>query len=114
MRKWFAALFCTLAVAATEPPRCSQGLRGTLWPPEANENREARRSAVQCGELRICTRGLWRLRWEPVGLPYWKMTGGKAPAACASGWAANGWAGQAGEAVQGEAPGSKETELNPR
>ena len=85
MRKWLLVVACGLGVAAQEPPRCGRSLRGTLWPEEANENREARQDALKCGELRICTRGLWRFRWEPVGGPYGKLGGGKAPAGCETG-----------------------------
>jgi hypothetical protein len=73
-----------LAFAAEEPPRCGQSLRGTLWPVEANSKQEARRQALKCGELRMCTRGLWRFRWEAVGVPYWRLAGEKAPESCAA------------------------------
>ncbi len=86
-RKWLLAVVCCASLAAQEPPRCGQSLRGTFWPEEANGSREARQHAPNCGELKICTRGLWRFRWEPVGIPYWRLAGGKAPAGCAEGLA---------------------------
>lgn len=79
------ALIGGAALAAEAPPRCGQQLRGTLWPARANDSRDARRQALACGELRICTRGLWRFHWEPVGVPYWRVAGMKAPEGCAEG-----------------------------
>jgi len=45
-------------------PSCSAKLRGTFWPEEANHDRNLLMKFARNGELRMCTRGTWRYRWE--------------------------------------------------
>ena len=45
-------------------PGCSAKLRGQFWPPEANQDRGLLMKLARMGELRMCTRGAWRYRWE--------------------------------------------------
>lgn len=60
------------AGAGSEPPRppCNMETRGKLWPARANTDAEYARKAVQCGELRMCTKGSWRHRWERLAVHY--------------------------------------------
>lgn len=70
------------AAQDTERPACDQARRGQLWPSGANQDRTALKQALHCGELKICSRGLWKFRWEAVGVPMWQLAGQQAPAAC--------------------------------
>lgn len=54
-----------LAEDLTRPP-CNARNRGQFWPEQANSDREAARQAARCGELQVCTVGLWRHHWEPL------------------------------------------------
>lgn len=66
-----------------ERPRCDRSRQGQLWPEEANVKSSARNRAQKCGQLLMCTEGVWRLDWEPVSVPFWMMTGNRlAPADC--------------------------------
>jgi hypothetical protein len=45
-------------------PACSAKRRGTFWPDQANQDRNLLMKLARSGELRLCTRGTWRYRWE--------------------------------------------------
>jgi len=45
-------------------PSCSAKLRGTYWPEDANHDPNLLMKLARKGELRMCTRGTWRYRWE--------------------------------------------------
>ena len=73
-----ALLAATAAAGAcSEPPRqsCNAATRGRFWPEPANTDRAYARRAAQCGELRMCTRGLWRHRWERLSVHISQLSG---------------------------------------
>ena len=47
-------------------PSCNARNRGRLWPEQANTDRDFARRAARCGELEMCTRGVWRYGWQPL------------------------------------------------
>lgn len=47
-------------------PMCSAAIRGRYWPESANSDARAARKLAQCGELDVCTRTVWRYKWESV------------------------------------------------
>jgi hypothetical protein len=86
--KRFPLLLALLAAAAaagvcSEPPRqsCNSATRGQLWPEPANTDRAFARRAAQCGELRMCTKGLWRHRWERLSVHISQLSGDASAAA---------------------------------
>lgn len=56
-------------------PACNTGNQGRLWPEAANVDRQAARRAERCGELQVCTRGVWRYRWEPLTVHVQQLAG---------------------------------------
>jgi hypothetical protein len=67
--KWMALpVLCGTACVADEArrPPCNAPNRGRLWPEQANSDREFARRAERCGELLMCTPGVWKSRWEQL------------------------------------------------
>jgi hypothetical protein len=55
------------AFAGEKPkPRCNAQMRGRFWPEDANGNPLLAQAYARSGQLEICTREIWRHRWEPV------------------------------------------------
>ncbi|MBZ5609745.1 MAG: hypothetical protein LAP38_15905 [Acidobacteriia bacterium] len=73
-------------VAADDPkPACNQQNAGQMWPEAANHDAAARSKLARCGELQICTRTVWRYRWESVTVRLDQLPGGskfRKPAEC--------------------------------
>lgn len=67
-------LFLWVVAAWADPP-CNRKLAGAFDPPEAAHDATVRREAIRCGTLRICTRNVWRYRWERVSVPYSELAG---------------------------------------
>lgn len=55
---------------AQEPARetCTKETQGTLWPAEANTDRQVRRQLIQSGELYMCRAKTWTHKWELVAV----------------------------------------------
>jgi hypothetical protein len=47
-------------------PACNERNVGLLWPDQANWDRQAAQRASHCGELQLCTRGVWTHSWQPL------------------------------------------------
>jgi hypothetical protein len=66
------ALFLSLVLLAAESaptpvperPACTAANAGQFWPEQANKDHKLAAKLARCGELRICTRGLFHYRWE--------------------------------------------------
>jgi hypothetical protein len=75
-----------LCLAAGDPkPACNAGSVGRLWPEAANHDPKLRKKMARCGELELCTRGIWRYRWESLTVRLDQLPGGSRlpkPAAC--------------------------------
>lgn len=75
-----------LAAAAPDAgkPTCTGSLRGSFWPDDANHDRAAARRYARDGSLEICTSGLWRFKWERLGVNYQDLLRRHAPAHAAT------------------------------
>jgi len=82
MMRIASILLLAMAAFGQEKPVCGENNRGQFWPSEANSDRVVLKQALNCGELRICSKGLWKYRWETVGATYWQLAKQPAPAAC--------------------------------
>lgn len=82
MMRIASILLIAMSAFGQERPVCGESNRGRLWPAEANTDRAVLKQALNCGELRICSKGLWKHRWETVGAAYWQLAKQPAPAAC--------------------------------
>jgi hypothetical protein len=75
-----------LCLASDDPkPACNAGNLGSLWPEAANHDPRLRKKMARCGELELCTHGIWRYRWESLTVRIDQLRGGKAlpkPAGC--------------------------------
>jgi hypothetical protein len=47
-------------------PACTEQNVGLFWPDQANWDRQAAKRAVHCGELQLCTRGVWTHTWQSL------------------------------------------------
>ena len=45
-------------------PACNEQNVGLFWPEQANWDRQAAKVAEHCGELMLCTRGVWKHSWQ--------------------------------------------------
>ena len=67
--RWIVVLvaFGTVCFAeeARRPP-CNARNHGRLWPEQANSDRDFAQRAGRCGELLMCTVGVWKYRWQPL------------------------------------------------
>ena len=86
MRTLAALLLCTAIGFASDSvrPQCNSRNRGRFWPEEANRSGAAARQAARCGELQMCTIGLWRYGWQNLTVSYARLasTSNPAPAGC--------------------------------
>ena len=75
-----------LCLAADETkPACNARTLGRLWPEAANHDSKLRKKMARCGELELCTHGIWRYRWESLTVRLDQLPGGAKlpkPAAC--------------------------------
>jgi hypothetical protein len=55
-----------LGSAEAPKPECNAKSHGMFWPDAANSDRAVMRRAADCGELEMCSLGLWRYRWTPL------------------------------------------------
>lgn len=82
-------LLLALAVCplrADPRPACNAQARGRLWPAEAEQDARAAHRLARCGQLLMCTGGLWRYRWQRLTVRVDQLQkGAKAqpPPACA-------------------------------
>jgi len=56
-----------------------------MWPDSANHSPKQLSKLARCGDLAICTRGVWRYRWEALTVRLDQLRGGskfRKPAAC--------------------------------
>lgn len=66
-------------------PACNAQTAGKLWPDVANQDARLRKKLAHCGELELCTRGVWRYRWEALTVRLDQLRGGESiakPAGC--------------------------------
>jgi hypothetical protein len=66
-------------------PECNRKNAGKLWPQAANRDRGSLSKLARCGELQICTRGVWRYHWESLTVRVDQLRGGakfQKPAGC--------------------------------
>src|SRR5205809_7399114 len=73
--------------SAADPsrPACNAQTFGKMWPDSANHSKAQLSKLARCGELAICTRGVWRYRWESLTVRLDQLRGGSKlpkPAAC--------------------------------
>ncbi len=89
MRFLLLVFLCSLPIAwaaapaAAEKPACNAHSVGSLWPAidwpsnassvNANQNGEASDNPARNGTLEICTRGLYRYRWQSLTVSYQKL-----------------------------------------
>jgi hypothetical protein len=61
-------MLCAGAGSAEEAakPACNAHNVGRFWPEEANSDSETAQRAGRCGELLLCTRGVWTYSWQPL------------------------------------------------
>jgi hypothetical protein len=75
-----------VCLGADDPkPACTERLAGQLWPEAANRDPLLRKKMARCGELEMCTRGLWRYHWEALTVRLDQLRGGSQlhkPAGC--------------------------------
>jgi VCBS repeat-containing protein len=78
--------FAVLGSAADQSrPVCNAQTFGKMWPDSANHSKAQLSKLARCGELAICTRGVWRYRWESLTVRFDQLRGGSKlpkPAAC--------------------------------
>jgi hypothetical protein len=80
------AIWASVGRGADNPkPACSAKIAGQLWPEAANHDPALRKKLSRCGELELCTRGIWRYRWESLTVRIDQLRGGSQlpkPAGC--------------------------------
>ncbi len=73
------------AAAEDSRPACNAVNLGRLWPESANHDPKLRKKMARCGELELCTRGIWRYHWESLTVRLDQLPGGfklAKPAGC--------------------------------
>ena len=76
MRKWRVVHLVVWSMAmmgagADQPsgkPACDASTLGSLYPAQANSDRQIRNELFTCGELQVCARGRWKYRWVPLSV----------------------------------------------
>ena len=71
--------------ADTQRPACNAQTSGRMWPEAANRDHKIVSKLARCGDLLICTRGVWRYHWEPLTVRVDQLRHGsksKRPAGC--------------------------------
>ena len=78
-RIYVATVVCIgLGFGAEDPkPACNELTAGKLWPDAANQDAKLRKRLARCGELELCTRGVWRYRWEALTVRLDQLRGGE-------------------------------------
>ena len=67
--RWLVLLILCGSIVRAEQagrPACKEQNVGMFWPDQANWDRQAAQRAVHCGELQLCTRGVWTHSWQPL------------------------------------------------
>lgn len=67
--RWIAPLVLLVIPCFAEDtarPSCNAQNRGRLWPEQANTDPAFARQAGRCGELRMCSLGVWKYDWAPL------------------------------------------------
>lgn len=87
LRRCLVLLALGVSWAAAEEPRpaCNKNNVGQLWPNAANRDHVVLSKMARCGELEICTRGVWRYSWERLTVRLDQLRGGskfRKPPAC--------------------------------
>ena len=58
-------IYSCLAFGQTRPV-CNAENAGRMWPEAANHDRALVGRLARCGELEMCSRGVWRYAWRPL------------------------------------------------
>lgn len=84
MRATHIRLICSLLLLADLPgrggeldkrPSCNADQLGRFWPASANDSRQSVYELSKTGELELCTRGIFRYRWEALTVSYKDLLG---------------------------------------
>lgn len=83
----YVLLLPAAAQGAVEPerPACSSALEGQFWPLQANSDRKLASKLARCGQLDMCSRGMFRYRWRSMTVRVDQLSRKaelKAPAGC--------------------------------
>jgi hypothetical protein len=65
--RWLVLMILCGSIVSAEHagrPACNERNVGLFWPDQANWDRQAAKQAVHCGELLLCTRGVWTHSWQ--------------------------------------------------
>jgi hypothetical protein len=76
---------CLCLAADDTRPACDAENLGRLWPEAANHDPKVRKKMAKCGELQLCTKGIWRYHWESLTVRLDQLRGGSKlpkPAGC--------------------------------
>ena len=75
-----AAAFGVISIPEADKPACNAENLGRMWPDAANSDPRLFTKLARCGALQVCTRQVWRYRWESPTVTLGQLRQGARPA----------------------------------
>lgn len=81
LKVWMlAAALGGISIPEAGKPACNAENLGRMWPDAANNDRRLFTKLARCGALQVCTRQVWRYRWESPTVTLDQLREGATPA----------------------------------